>query len=112
MILGQERYQPPPAPVQTALDDAITRIVEMNDGIKDTALTIAVLAEVGYQIESLDPKYAAVMVSQSIHRLIHAGMLVAIDCETPKGGFTFVLPAKSRPSIALPVFVIDNRTRH
>jgi hypothetical protein len=101
--------------IQASIDDVIVRLVETNDGMKDTTLTIAVLAEIADQPEiqaSTDPQHAAFVVAGSIHRLIRCGRLIAVDCETPAGGFTFVLPAGSRPSIALPIFVSDNRTRH
>lgn len=115
MILAQRFHDFAPVALRTALDETIIRIVEMNDGIKDTALTIAVIAEMSDHPDikaSTDPQYAAIIIAKTIHKLIHAGRLVAVDCETPKGSFTFVMPAGSRPSIAMPVYIVDNRTRH
>lgn len=115
MILAQETHDLAPMPLEVMLDSTVIRIVEMADGIKDTALTIAALTEIVCHPEfelSTDQTKAAMAVAKTIHRLIHSGRLVAVDCETPNGGFTFVLPAHSRPSIALPIFITDNRTRH
>ena len=114
MILTSEIRDITPVALQSALDETIIRLVEEHDGIKDTALTVAALAEIADhpKMRSSGPQYAVVMVVKTIHKLIHAGRLIAVDCETPKGGFTFVLPAGTRPSIALPIYVVDNRTQH
>jgi hypothetical protein len=61
---------------------------------------------------STDPCYAAWVVAKAIHKLIHNGRLIAIDCETPTGSFTYILPAGSRAMIAMPIYIVDNRTRH
>ena len=114
MSLAQTVYETPPPAFLSVLDETIIRLVGLHNGVKDVFLTVAVLAQISShdEIQSDDPYYGAWVVSKAIHRLIHAGRIVAIDCETPSGSFTYILPAGSRPVIAMPVYIVDNRTRH
>jgi hypothetical protein len=96
------------------IDAAVLRLVDFNNGIKDTLLTLEVLVELSNHplIKGRDPVLATTLVAQSIHRLILTGELISVDYETPHGSFSFVLPRGSKPSIAMSVAVVDNRTRH
>lgn len=112
MSLAQVSREFAPAAVQASLDDTIIRLVSLHDGIKDTHLSVAVLAETATGIHSTDPTEAAEAVVRSIHNLIQTGRLMGVDCETPCGGFTLVLPARSKPTIAIPIFIGYSGTRH
>jgi hypothetical protein len=102
-------------PIQSDLEAIITESVNSHAGVRDTFLTLDVLTKFVPHPEiaaANDSAYAASQVAKAIHRMIHEGKLVGIDCETPETSFTYILPAGSRAIIAMPVYVKDSRTRH
>lgn len=108
----QTHLQPQiPVSLQTALDEAIIQHVDLHEVIKDTDLTIVMMAEFSGKV-SADPFCEAGAIAKSIHRLINSGRLGGIDCDAPSGSFTLVLPKSTRAMIALPIYVTENQTRH
>lgn len=105
---------PEPPILMPDIEATILESVNVYNGIRDTILTMEVLVKIGpsYTDPSMTSAQAAAMVAKTIHRMIHEGKLVAIDCETPNSTFSYILPAGSRAIIAMPVYIKDTRTCH
>ncbi len=96
------------------LEETITRTVKFHAGIRDTDLTISVLVEIADhpELKQKTGFYVASLVAGTVNRMIAVGQLIAIDCNTSGVSYTYVLPADARLSMAMPIMMTENQTRH
>lgn len=90
------------------VDDLIIRLVEERQGIKEAELTLCVMVELAENRIASTP----LVVLQSIQRLVRDGRIIGIDCELVNAGYTFLLPARTKVMIALPIQIVETRTLH
>jgi hypothetical protein len=91
-----------------AVDDLIIRLVEERQGVKESELTLCVMVELAENRIASTPHG----VLDSIQRLVRDGRIVGVDCEFANGGYTFLLPARTKVMIAMPIHIIEERTLH
>jgi hypothetical protein len=110
----QELVRPtdvPPCAV-AFLDDLIIQIVDERSGIKETELTMDIMVDMDSRDLVFDPTTVGIspeVIFIEIHRMIREGRIIGVDCEIGDGGYTFLVPARTKLRIAMP---IHDRTRH
>jgi hypothetical protein len=96
------------------IEQIIIDLVSKFNGIRDIELTMETMKKIPCEtIENfLDQKSLATYIAKTIQNMIKSGQLIGIDCETPSGEYTYILPIGSRAKIALPIYVKEHKTKH